>query len=56
MSRFPIPRASSAVLFMPTKDDLLCSAFNGQCMEDPGEPASLTQMVPTGTATPAYAF
>jgi hypothetical protein len=48
--------AASAVLFMPMKDDLLCSASNGQCMEDPGEPTGLMQMVPTGSTAPAQAF
>jgi len=48
--------ASSTVLFMSMKDDLLSSPSNGQCIEDPGKPSILSQVVPAGTAATAGAF
>jgi hypothetical protein len=41
------------VLFMPVKNHLLRPLSNGQCMKDPDEPPSLSQMVPPGRAAPA---
>ena len=50
------PLTAPTGLFMSMKDNLLRPSSDRQCVECPGEPPGLSQVVPAGSASPAGAF